>query len=261
MLIVDLGELFPELKDKRVRGRLEGKRVVPYWSRADIDAGRAPLAGKELVWVDDAVEAFFLQIQGSGRVQLAEGGVLRLGYADQNGHPFRSIGRVLVERGELPLDRASMQGIKQWGREHPDALPALLAENPSYVFFRVVAPDPAATIDGPIGTLGVPLAAAADDCRRSCDRTARCAGISGNDLSAFGPAAAAPGPGAGYRRRDQGRVARRFLLGFRRRSRAGGGPHEAGRQDVAVVAEGCASSLLSQRRGSRVSFRVARAPA
>src|SRR6185503_10818064 len=98
-----VGRALPELKDKRVRGRLEGRRVVPYWPRADIEAGRAPLAGKELVWVDDAVEAFFLQIQGSGRVQLAEGGVLRLGYADQNGQPFRSIGRLLVERGELPL--------------------------------------------------------------------------------------------------------------------------------------------------------------
>lgn len=157
LLVVDLGELFPELKDKRVRGRLDGRRVVPYWPRADIETGRAPLAGKELAWVDDAVEAFFLQIQGSGRVQLAEGGVLRLGYADQNGQPFRSIGRLLVDRGELPLARASMQGIKQWGREHPEALPTLLAENPGYVFFRAVTPDPAATIDGPIGTLGVPL--------------------------------------------------------------------------------------------------------
>lgn len=159
LLIVDLGELFPELKNKRVRGRLEGRRVVPYWPRADIDAGRAPLAGRELVWVDDAIDAFFLQIQGSGRVQLAEGGMLRLGYADQNGQPFRSIGRLLVERGELPLARASMQGIKQWGREHPEALPALLDENPSYVFFRAFVPDPAAAIDGPIGTLGVPLLA------------------------------------------------------------------------------------------------------
>ncbi|MGH8714516.1 MAG: murein transglycosylase A [Casimicrobiaceae bacterium] len=159
LLTVDLAELYPELKDKRVRGRLDGRRVVPYWPRADIDAGRAPLAGKELVWVDDPVEAFFLQIQGSGRVQLAEGGVLRIGYADQNGHPFHSIGRLLVERGELPLARASMQGIKAWGREHPDRLPALLDENPSYVFFRAVPPYPAATIDGPIGTLGVPLLA------------------------------------------------------------------------------------------------------
>ncbi len=84
---------------------------------------------------------------------------MRLGYADQNGQPFRSIGRLLVERGDLPLARASMQGIKQWGREHPEALPALLDENPSFVFFRAIEPDPAAAIDGPIGTLGVPLLA------------------------------------------------------------------------------------------------------
>jgi membrane-bound lytic murein transglycosylase A len=83
---------------------------------------------------------------------------VRVGYADQNGQPYRSIGRLLVERGELTLDQASMQGIKQWGREHPDLLPALLAENPSYVFFRENQP-PDALIDGPIGALGVPLAA------------------------------------------------------------------------------------------------------
>jgi membrane-bound lytic murein transglycosylase A len=159
LLTVDLADLYPELKDKRVRARVDGKRVVPYWTRADIDAGRAMLGGKELLFVDDAVEAFFLQIQGSGRVELPDGSMVRVGYADQNGQPYRSIGRLLVERGELTLDQASMQGIKQWGRDHPEALPALLAENPSYVFFREAPPNPAATIDGPLGALGVPLAA------------------------------------------------------------------------------------------------------
>jgi membrane-bound lytic murein transglycosylase A len=159
LLTVDLSELYPELKDKRVRGRLEGKRVVPYWPRADIETGKASVGGKELVFVDDPVEAFFLQIQGSGRVQLAEGGIVRIGYADQNGQPFRSIARVLIERGALPPDGASMQGIKQWARQHPEELPALLDENPSYVFFREITPDPAAVVDGPLGTLGVPLAA------------------------------------------------------------------------------------------------------
>ncbi len=161
LLTIDLAELYPELKDKRLRGRVEGRRVIPYWQRTDIESGRAPVAGKELVYVDDPVEAFFLQIQGSGRVRLAEGGMMRVGYADQNGHPFRSIGRLLVERGELPLERASMQGIKDWGRRNPDKLFPLLDENPSYVFFREVpaaAPGtPEAEIDGPIGTLGVPL--------------------------------------------------------------------------------------------------------
>jgi membrane-bound lytic murein transglycosylase A len=159
LLTIDLSELYPELKDKRLRGRVDGKRVVPYWPRADIEAGRAPLGDKVLVFVDDPVEAFFLQIQGSGRVQLAEGGVLRVGYADQNGRPFRSIAGVLIERGELSPDGASMQAIKQWARQHPDALPALLDENPSYVFFRELTPDPSAAVDGPIGALGVPLAA------------------------------------------------------------------------------------------------------
>jgi membrane-bound lytic murein transglycosylase A len=162
LLIVELADLYPELKGKRVRARLDGRRVVPYWPRADIDAGRADTNGKALVYVSDPVDAFFLQIQGSGRVALDDGSVIRVGYADQNGQPFRSVARVLIDRGELTLGEASMQGIRAWGQAHPDQLPALLDENPSYVFFREVPP-PApgsleAAIDGPIGSLGVPLA-------------------------------------------------------------------------------------------------------
>jgi membrane-bound lytic murein transglycosylase A len=163
LLTVDLTALHPELKDRRVRARVEGKRVVPYWPRADIERGAAPLSGKALVYVEDPVEAFFLEIQGSGRITLADGTVIRLNYADQNGHPYRSIGRVLIDRGEVPRERASMQGIGAWARANPDKLRALLDENPSYVFFREV-PAPAAgsleaAIDGPIGSLGVPLLA------------------------------------------------------------------------------------------------------
>jgi len=163
LLTIDLTELYPELKDKRLRGRVEGRKVVPYWPRADIERGKAPLDGKALVYVEDPVDAFFLQIQGSGRVQLTDGSVVRVGYADQNGRPYRSVARVLIDRGELPPERASMQAIRDWGQRHPDELSALLDENPSYVFFREVpAPAPGsleAAIDGPIGTLGVPLAA------------------------------------------------------------------------------------------------------
>jgi membrane-bound lytic murein transglycosylase A len=163
LLAIDLTELYPEFKDKRLRGRVEGRRVVPYWSRADIDGGKAPGVAGALVYVEDPVDAFFLQIQGSGRVRLPDGSVIRVGYADQNGHPYRSIGRILVERGELPLERASLQGIREWGRRNPAKLGPLLDENPSYVFFREVpAPAPGtleAEIDGPIGTLGVPLLA------------------------------------------------------------------------------------------------------
>lgn len=163
LLTVDLASLYPELKGKPVRGRLDGKRVVPYWTRADIDAGRAATAGKALAWVSDPVDAFFLQIQGSGRIRLDDGTLLRIGYADQNGQPYRSIARVLIDRGEMSVDQASMQAIRAWGRAHAAELPALLDANPSYVFFRIVRP-PApgsleARIDGPIGSLGVPLLA------------------------------------------------------------------------------------------------------
>ena len=162
LLSVDLASLYPELAGKRVRARVVGRKVVPYWTRAEIEQGDAALTGKALVYVDNAVDAFFLEIQGSGRVRLTDGSVIRVNYADQNGHPFRSVARVLIDRGELSADRASMQGIRAWGRAHPEKLPALLDENPSYVFFRIVdAPAPGtleAAIDGPIGSLGVPLA-------------------------------------------------------------------------------------------------------
>lgn len=160
---VELASLYPELRDKRVRARVEGRRVLPYWTRAEIERGAAALDGRALAYVADPIDAAFLQIQGSGRIELPDGSVMRVGYADQNGHPFRSIGRVLIERGELTRDTASMQSIRAWARRNPDKLEALLDENPSYVFFRDVPP-PApgtidATIDGPYGSLGVPLLA------------------------------------------------------------------------------------------------------
>jgi membrane-bound lytic murein transglycosylase A len=155
LLVVELGELYPELKHMRLRGRLEGRRIVPYHSRADIETGKAKLAGRELLWVDNLVDLFFLQIQGSGKVELSDGQTVRVSYADQNGHPYRSIGRLLVERGELTLDQASMQGIKAWADHNPERLPELLNENASYVFFREVS----AADDGPPGALGVPLTA------------------------------------------------------------------------------------------------------
>jgi len=156
LLTIDLSATNPELRGMRLRGRVEGRRVVPYYSRAEIARGAAPIAGKEILWVDDPIEAFFLQIQGSGRVQLEGGETLRLGYADQNGHPFQSIGRYLVERGELQLGEASMSGIKAWVAANPKRVEELLNQNPSFVFFRELPlADPAS---GPVGALGVPLA-------------------------------------------------------------------------------------------------------
>ncbi len=153
LLTIDLGTVFPELKDKRVRGRLEGNKVVPYWSRAEIAARGDKVPARTLLYVDDAVELFFLQVQGSGRVKLPDGATIRLNYADQNGYPYQSIGRVLVDRGELKLEDASMQGIQAWARANPGRLDELLNSNPSYVFFRE-APN---SNGGPVGALGVPL--------------------------------------------------------------------------------------------------------
>jgi membrane-bound lytic murein transglycosylase A len=155
LLVIDLSSVYPDLKHKRLRGRIEGNRVVPYLARGDIDKDPAPLKGLEIAWVDDAVELFFLHIQGSGQVQLDNGERVRVGYADQNGHPFRSLGRLLIQRGELPPERASMQGIKDWARRHPGKVQRFMNENPSFVFFRELPGD----LPGPIGSLGVPLTA------------------------------------------------------------------------------------------------------
>lgn len=154
LVVIDLAALHPELSNLRLRGKLQGRRVVPYPSRADITDGDV-LAGNELVWVDDAIEAFFLQVQGSGRVQFDDGSMVRLGYGDQNGHPYRSIGRWLVDQGELTIDQTSLAGIKAWIARNPQRAKQLLDQNPSYVFFRELPlGDPAA---GPVGALGVPL--------------------------------------------------------------------------------------------------------
>ncbi|MFN0162587.1 MAG: murein transglycosylase A [Burkholderiales bacterium] len=156
LLVIDLGDLRPDLKGQRLRGRIEGRRVVPYFSRAEIEAGQARVAGREIVYVDDAIDLFFLMVQGSGRVRLDDGRVVRLNYADQNGHPYRSIGRALIERGELKLEQASMQGIKAWARANPSRVTELLNSNPSYVFFREIAADPG---EGPPGAMGIPVSA------------------------------------------------------------------------------------------------------
>lgn len=155
LISIDLPAFGVESRESRLRARLDGKRVVPYFDRAQIESGAAPLRGREIAWVDDPVELFFLQIQGSGRLDLDGGGVLRVGFAEHNGQPYRSIGRLLIDRGELPAERASMQGIKAWAQQNPDKLREVLDYNPRYIFFRELP----AGLSGPLGALGVPLTA------------------------------------------------------------------------------------------------------
>lgn len=153
LIVVDLDTLYPELKHMRLRGRIEGRKLVPYLDRAGWAAQEARRFGDALLWVDDPIDFFFLQIQGSGQVALDDGSRVRIGYADQNGHPYRSIGKWLIEQGELQPHEASMQGIKRWAAAHPQRLQELLNVNPSLVFFRELP----ATGSGPPGALGVPL--------------------------------------------------------------------------------------------------------
>lgn len=153
LLVVDMSGIYPQLKGLRLRGRLQDKRIVPYFNRAEINDGTGSLSGNELFWAENAIDLFFLQIQGSGRVELPDGKQMKVGYADQNGHPYVSIGKKLVDSGALKLEEASMQGIKAWAEKHPDQVDTLLKQNPSYVFLREL-PD---STPAPLGALGVPL--------------------------------------------------------------------------------------------------------
>ena len=156
LLTIDLGEVYPELAGKRIRGKLDGTRVVPYDTRAEIasSASRQPPA---IVWVDDPVEAFFLQIQGSGRAQLPDGSMTRLAYANHNGRPYASIGQWLVNQGELTLSQASMANIKAWAQRNPQRVQEMLNANSAMVFFREeIIRDPEL---GPKGAYSIPLIA------------------------------------------------------------------------------------------------------
>jgi len=153
MVSVQLDSLYPELKGKRLRGRVDGRVLKPYDDAATIAAKgvKAPV----LAWLTHPMDLQFLQIQGSGRIVLDDGRHLRIAYADQNGHPYRPIGRWLVEQGELKKEDVTMDAIRAWANAHPTRVPELLASNPSYVFF---AKGPEGD-EGPRGSLNVPLTA------------------------------------------------------------------------------------------------------
>lgn len=149
---VDLGAFAADLKGRRTAGRVEGGRLRPYPDRAAIEADAARPA---LLFLADPVDRFFLQIQGSGRVVLPDGGVRRVGYDGQNGRPYVPIGRLLADEGAIPRDQVSMQSIRAWlAAAGPERAAAMMDRNPSYVFFRDV---PARPDQGPTGAQGVPL--------------------------------------------------------------------------------------------------------
>ena len=130
LLVIDFAELYPQLKELRLRGKLEGRRVVPYDDRATIQK-RTDLAPRAIAWVNDPVDAFFLHIQGSGRIRLPDGTFMRVGFADQNGRKYHSIGTWLIREGHLKSHELSMQRIRRWARENPSRVDEALAQNPS----------------------------------------------------------------------------------------------------------------------------------
>ena len=147
----DLGDFFPELKGKKIRGKVEGNRLVPYPDRGQIEDGALKGRGLEIGWAADPVEYFFLQVQGSGRLRLPDGSVMRIGYDGQNGREYVGIGKLMRDRGLLGPGQLSMQGVMAWLRANPAEGDAIMRENKSFVFFREL------TGPGPIGAMGVPV--------------------------------------------------------------------------------------------------------
>ena len=151
LLVIDLSPFSNDFKGKRIVGRLQGNTVVPYLDRQAIEsdshfARKAP----PIAWVDDRIDLFFLHIQGSGRIYLADGGFIRVHYHGANGRPYRSIGRLLIDQGKIPAEEMSMQRLKAYLKEHPEEVDTVLNHNPSYVFFKTET-------SGPIGAIGVDL--------------------------------------------------------------------------------------------------------
>jgi membrane-bound lytic murein transglycosylase A len=151
LVSADLGRFRADLKGRRIVGRVEDGRLVPYHTRGQIDDGALGVGGLELLWADDPVDVFFLHVQGSGRVRLPDGTERRIGFAASNGRDFYAIGRALIEDGAVPRGQASMQGIRAWLRAHPKKAEEIMRRNARFIFFRWIEGD------GPIGAQGVAL--------------------------------------------------------------------------------------------------------
>ena len=157
LVVVDLGLFRAGLAGERIAGQVSRGALEPYPTRAQIDAGALAAKGVALVWVDDPVDAFFLHIQGSGRIAFEDGRTRRIAYAASNGHAYFPVGRRLIELGAFSREEASMPAIRDWLEAHPDRAREIMHENPSYVFFRWL--EDAAAARGPMGAQGVPLSA------------------------------------------------------------------------------------------------------
>jgi membrane-bound lytic murein transglycosylase A len=167
LIKVRLNSVIPELKGKVVRGRIKGNQLIPYYSREEITAQKNP--SNVICWVNNKVDLFFLQIQGSGRIQLDNNQTIFVGYGDKNGHPYRSIGKYMIDHKIMSYGEMSLQGIKRWANHNPEKIDAILNQNPSYLFFVknstpakgamgvVLTPEHSLAVDTSFIPLGAPI--------------------------------------------------------------------------------------------------------
>ncbi|MBI5606491.1 MAG: MltA domain-containing protein [Deltaproteobacteria bacterium] len=151
LLFIDTSKFSKQIQGSKWIGRTRGNQVIPYYTRREIEQ-EGPLAGKnlEILWVDDPVKLFFMQIQGSGQVSLEDGSLVKLGYQGTNGHPYFAIGKELIRRGIFQPEALSLQSISAYLQGHPEEQSAIMNLNPSYIFFQEAQ-------GGPYGSLGLPL--------------------------------------------------------------------------------------------------------
>ena len=150
LIDVDLGQFSADLKGKKIRGRVAGNSFIPYYDRAAIEQGQLGRHAPIIAWAADPIEMFFLEVQGSGILRLPDGGTMRIGYESQNGRDYTGIGALMRQRGLLAPGQASMHGITQWLRDHPEQGREIMRENKSFVFFR--------ELEGPpLGALNLPV--------------------------------------------------------------------------------------------------------
>jgi membrane-bound lytic murein transglycosylase A len=151
LISIDLAPFSERFKGETLWGRFSGRTVVPYHDRKEIDTtGVLSEKAEVLAWVDDRIDLFFLHIQGSGKLYMDNGDPLNVHYNSPNGRPYRSIGKLLIDKEAIAREKMSMQAIKKYLRENPDSVDDILNANPSYVFFNTEK-------EGPIGSIGVPL--------------------------------------------------------------------------------------------------------
>ena len=157
LIQVPLGDFDPSLAGHVISGQISGATLAPYFTRSEIEAGALKPQKLELIYLASPVDAYFLQVQGSGRVKLPDGEIIRVGYAGKNGRPYVPIGKILADRGDIPAGQVSMQTISDWLKTHPDQAQDVMDQNPSYVFFRIITSISAD--QGPPGEFGVSLTA------------------------------------------------------------------------------------------------------